>query len=147
MSETKKEPATAEAFAYVLNSLKMCGGASRARHAERYLALLKRRMGATARALSPVFRVWRLSTGSPVEVGPTLMRELYVALADAPPVFTLDDVESLRHLGGLMSNLCFNLGQDTHPESKGLRPETRQQMRDLQRQWDAAVSALRRGGR
>jgi hypothetical protein len=164
MNETKKVPTTAEAFAL----LREDAAYLRREHPgtvgrmESMLALLERRMGAVRRVLQrTIARAESFAhaeacaadeetedaTADNCECFLQFLPEMRSAITDASPVFTEEEVEPIRHLGALMSNICFNLGQDTHPESSGLRPETRQQMRDLQRQWDAAVSALRRGGR
>jgi hypothetical protein len=46
--------------------------------------------------------------------------------------------DKLKHIGGLMANVCFNLAQNsTLPE------HTRKTCDELRRAWDAAISALR----
>jgi hypothetical protein len=63
---------------------------------------------------------------------------LRAALA-AARVQGLEEAAEIRRIGSMMANICFNLGQH---EQMTLDASARRSMRQLQREWDAALRAL-----
>lgn len=96
MDETKKEPTTAEAFANTRAGLERLAYLTNDSGPLADLTLLKRRLGAVARALTTALRV--------AEIGDTMsagqIQALRLALTDAPPVFTLEEVEGAMAADG-----------------------------------------------
>lgn len=48
----------------------------------------------------------------------------------------LEPVEELLRIGEMMSNVCWNLSQEAHPEGGRLEPRSRDVLRELWRNWD-----------
>ena len=69
-----------------------------------------------------------------------LERYLRDAKSEAYPLRR--EIERLRSIGGIMSNICFNLGQDGNSEGQRLEPHTRETMRGLRKAWDDIGRAI-----
>lgn len=46
-----------------------------------------------------------------------------------------EEIDALRYVGQQLSNIAFNMGQET--SHREIEPRVKAQMRDLQRKWDA----------
>jgi hypothetical protein len=54
-----------------------------------------------------------------------------------------DDLDRIIHAGQMMSNICYNLGQESNGEGSWLSRDAKECMRKCQAQWDEVVSAVR----